>query len=292
MKDNCLDIGVIQAFLDCELDQAETARVSSHISMCNDCAVLLAQAEDESSMVFSALEREFNTLVPTQRLWNKINDSIETERETRPFWEKAWAGVVASFVTPSLVAAAGLLIVVGVLALIWSNKDVAQPQVAGNKAPAVSTQPAPVIAQESPVVPASEPKEEIKPSVPKIELASFRPAKREVTRTSAPNRSVMTPNTAAASDAYMPGEESYIKTISSLAKTVDKQKDTVMRPSQRIAYERDMAVVDDSISRMRNEVKKNPRNESAKQVLYSSYQNKIDLLNSVSQKEELMVSLR
>jgi len=102
----------------------------------------------------------------------------------------------------------------------------------------------------------------------------------------------MTPNTAAASDAYMPGEESYIKTISSLAKTVDKQKDTVMRPSQRIAYERDMAVVDDSISRMRNEVKKNPRNESAKQVLYSSYQNKIDLLNSVSQKEELMVSLR
>ena len=93
-------------------------------------------------MVFSALEREFNTLVPTQRLWNKINDSIETERETRPFWEKAWAGVVASFVTPSLVAAAGLLIVVGVLALIWSNRDVTQPQVAGNQAPAVNTQSA------------------------------------------------------------------------------------------------------------------------------------------------------
>jgi len=292
MKDNCLDIGIIQAFLDCELDQAETARVSSHVSMCNDCAVLLAHAEDESSMVFSALEREFNTLVPTQRLWNKINDSIETERETRPFWEKAWAGFTAAFATPSLVAAAGLLIVIGVLGLIWTNRNVTQPQVAGNQAPTINTQPAPVGAPESPFVSTSEPKE-VKPSVPKVELASYRPAKREIAKTSATNKPAVTPNTAAAaSDAYMPGEESYIKTISSLAKTVDKQKDTVMRPSQRIAYERDMAVVDDSISRMRNEVKKNPRNESAKQVLYSSYQNKIDLLNSVSQKEELMVSLR
>ena len=291
MKDNCLDIGIIQAFLDCELDQAETARVSSHISMCNDCAVLLAQAEDESSMVFSALEREFNTLVPTQRLWNKINDSIETERETRPFWEKAWAGFAAAFAAPSLVAAAGLLIVVGVLALIWTNRNVTQPQVAGTQAPMVNTQPAPVISPESPFIPAIEPKE-IKPTVPKVELASYHPAKREVAKASSPNKSAVTPSTPAVSDGYMPGEESYIKTISSLAKTVDKQKDTVMRPSQRIAYERDMAVVDDSISRMRNEVKKNPRNESAKQVLYSSYQNKIDLLNSVSQKEELMVSLR
>jgi hypothetical protein len=260
--------------------------------MCNDCAVLLAQAEDESSMVFSALEREFNTLVPTQRLWNKINDSIETERETRPFWEKAWAGFAAAFASPSLVAAAGLLIVVGVMALIWTNRNVTQPQVAGTQAPAVSNQPAPAIDPELPAIQATEPTE-IKPSVPKVELASYRPAKREITKTSTPKRSSLTPDTAiAASDAYMPGEESYIKTISSLAKTVDKQKDAVMRPSQRIAYERDMAVVDDSISRMRNEVKKNPRNESAKQVLYSSYQNKIDLLNSVSQKEELMVSLR
>jgi hypothetical protein len=42
---------------------------------------------------------------------------------------------------------------------------------------------------------------------------------------------------------------------------------------------------------MRQEVKRNPKNESAKQVLYSSYQNKIDLLNSVSQKQELMASI-
>jgi hypothetical protein len=97
---------------------------------------------------------------------------------------------------------------------------------------------------------------------------------------------------AAANAAYMPGEESYIKTISSLTKVVADKKDTSMRPSQRVAYERDMAVVDDAIAKLRKEVRKDPRNESAKQVLYTSYQNKIDLLNSVSQREELMASIR
>jgi len=90
----------------------------------------------------------------------------------------------------------------------------------------------------------------------------------------------------------LPGEESYLKTIASLSKTVETQKDTAMRPSERVAYERDMAMVNDSIARMRQEVKRNPKNDSAKQVLYSSYQNKIDLLSSVSQKGELMASLR
>jgi hypothetical protein len=122
---------------------------------------------------------------------------------------------------------------------------------------------------------------------PKFEQAAYRPDNR---RMIAPAVYRTTAN--ANSNGYMPGEESYVKTISSLSKSVDEQKDNVMRPSERIAYERDMAVVNDAIAKVRTEVKKNPKNESAKQVLYSSYQNKIDLLNSVSQKEELLVSLK
>ncbi len=93
-------------------------------------------------------------------------------------------------------------------------------------------------------------------------------------------------------DEYLPGEESYVRTISDLKQNVDGQKDRIMNPSSRIAYERDMAVVNDAIKKMKEVVKKNPKNQSAKQVLYSSYQNKIDLLNSVVEREELMVSLR
>lgn len=90
----------------------------------------------------------------------------------------------------------------------------------------------------------------------------------------------------------MPGEESYVKTIASLTETVEEKKDGILRPSQRVAFERDMAVVNDTINKMKKEVRRNPRNETARQVLYSSYQNKIDLLNAVAQKEELMASIK
>jgi hypothetical protein len=92
--------------------------------------------------------------------------------------------------------------------------------------------------------------------------------------------------------AYLPGEESYVKTIANLSEIVDRQKDTALRPAARVDFERDMAVVNDAIKRMKSEVKKNPRNDSAKQVLYTSYQNKIDLLNSVAEREELVASLK
>src|SRR5258706_2856689 len=112
MNDNCLDIGIIQAFLDGELAHDNSARVSGHIAACDVCALMLADAEDESAIVFPALEREFNTLVPTQRLWNKINDSIVTERESRPFWQKAKAFLSMALGSPSIAVAATVLVMV------------------------------------------------------------------------------------------------------------------------------------------------------------------------------------
>jgi hypothetical protein len=87
------------------------------------------------------------------------------------------------------------------------------------------------------------------------------------------------------------GEESYIKTIATLNTTVANRKDEVLSPSMRYAFERDLAVTDDAITKMKLEVRRNPKNEAAKQILRASYQNKIDLLNSVANKTELMASL-
>lgn len=284
MKKNCLDIGTIQAFLDRELEHVESARVSSHIAVCDSCALMLSQAEDESALVFSALEREFDTLVPTQRLWGRINTAIETERREAPFWQKALAFVRASFANPSLAMAASLIIIVGIFAAIMMNRTV----------PTTET-PSATVATASPIIipPITVPSEPTTTrnsgSPSQFERASYRSETRRITAQPAV---AIQPAPTTSANAYMPGEESYVKTISSLNRTVEEKKDNVLRPSQRIAYERDMAVVDDAIAKMRNEVKQNPKNESARKVLYSSYQNKIDLLNSVSQKEELMASLR
>ncbi|MEO6655195.1 MAG: zf-HC2 domain-containing protein [Pyrinomonadaceae bacterium] len=283
MKD-CLDIGTIQAFLDGEIAHDQTARISGHIAGCDACAFMLAEAEDESAIVFPALEREFNTLVPTQRLWNKINVAIVTERQGRPFWHKAWAFLSVALANPSLAAAASLVIVVGVFAAVWMNRtsvlvEGTQVQTTAKTSPS-QIDTAPVIA--NPVI-----VQAVTTSKPdmKVERTAYR----------SDNRRINTPvaiKATATSGGYLPGEESYVKTISSLNNAVKDQKDALLRPSERIAYERDMAVVNDTIAKMKTEVKRNPRNGSARQILYSSYQNKIDLLNSVVHKEELVASLR
>ncbi|MFN2501119.1 MAG: zf-HC2 domain-containing protein [Pyrinomonadaceae bacterium] len=290
MKDNCLDIGTIQAFMDGELSHPQSARVSDHIAICDGCTLMLAEAEDESAIVFSALEREFNSLVPTQRLWNKINDSIEIERGNRPFWEKALAFVRVSLTNQSLMSAAGLLIVFGFFAAAWmsriqvQNVTVADGTAVSPAAPTAGRPEAPATSVTHPAASVDD-RDMVRPL--NAERASYRPETRRLNVVPA----AATP-TSASTSAYLPGEESFVKTIASLAKTVDEQKNSdVMRPSERVAYERDMAVVNDAISKMRRVLKRTPKNEAARQVLYSSYRNKIELLNSVSQKQELVSSL-
>jgi len=288
MNDNCLDIGTIQAFMDGELPHEAVLRVSGHIALCDACAISLAMAEDESAVVFPALAREFDTLVPTKRLWNKINDSIEIERESRPFWQKIYATVVAALASPSFAAAASLLIVFGIFATFWMNKTtVPMADIASGS----RSQPTTAVVDPRQPRAADSVANTDEPDAPPVseyhvERASFKVEPRRIAPAVATNASYT-------SAGYLPGEQSYVKTISTLAKSVDEQKESgVMGASERISYERDMAVVDDSIKKMKQEVRRNPRNDAAKQVLYASYQNKIDLLNSVSQKEEFLVSLR
>jgi len=116
MNGKCIDIGTIQAFLDGETTQGDSLRIGHHVANCDNCARLLAVAEDENSFVFSALDREMNALVPTQRLWSRINDSIETEKARRPFWQNIYSFFAMTVRDRSMMAMAGLLIVFGLMA--------------------------------------------------------------------------------------------------------------------------------------------------------------------------------
>jgi anti-sigma factor RsiW len=288
MKTNCFDIGIIQAFLDGELPGREVTRVSDHIGECNSCALLLAQAEDENAVVFTALAGEMDTLVPTQRLWTRIEDSIQIEKNSAPWWKKAYALVVVNLINPQIGALAALLIVLGLFAMYKLSGPAATNNIAGvvprttdtrDVVPVTSAQPT---TGDQIVGPARAPR-------PTVENASY-----QVTRGATAVRVGSKGLQPAIQNAdYVPGEESYVKTIASLNKSVNGDQDpNVMSASQQVSLARDMAVVDDTIKRMRDAVKKNPKNETAKQMLSSAYQNKIDLLNSVAQKEELVASLR
>jgi hypothetical protein len=300
MMEKCFDEGTLQAFLDNELPTELSQAVARHIVDCDPCAGLLAEVDEEPAFAFAALEQEFNTLVPTQRLWTKINESIEIQHRKRSFWQNILTFVSGlSLTNPHVVAFASLLLIVGVVSalIIFKKDNIAPNSVAVTKAPISndstakieSTTP-PVEDTVAPVTTGNTPSKNTANPQYRVEKTNFvEPNRRPLERVE-PRRDEIQPQRAVSQ--YLDGEESYVSTIARLEKTVDENKDEVLKPSARFSYEKDLAVVNDTITKMKKEVKKNPKNEDAKQVLFSSYQNKIELLNSVTQRGELMASMR
>ena len=294
MMEKCFDEGTLQAFLDNELPSELSQTIARHLALCDPCAILLAEVEEETAVVFNALEQEFNTLVPTLRLWTKINDSIEIQSRNRSVWQRMLAFVAGlNLLNPQVIAFGSLLLIVGVVsALIIIKKENVEGGLA-NTQPTIQTEQAskPTIAEPViPTLPTDVKSRDTNRSQYRPENANF------VENNRRPKDKIETPKDdilrQPIEPQYLDGEENYVTTIARLEKTVDGSKDEVLKSSARFAYEKDLAVVNDTISKMKREVKKNPKNEDAKQVLFSTYQNKIELLNSVTQRGELMASLR
>jgi Putative zinc-finger len=312
MMERCLTEGTIQAFLDGELRAEALDEVTRHIALCDSCAIALSEAEDETAVAFAALEQEYNALVPTQRLWVKINSSIEEERRSNSFWQKVLAGVSSfgfQLSKPSVAAFASLLLVVGTFSALWLSRPVPNNNV-------VSVDDGSNGVIEIAQTPFSAPPNVANPDSGKQieDVASDTPNNvdeprivkadnRRIIENYSDNTKINNPNINRKSPAgeqkptittlqYIPGEENYTKTIATLKTTVDGEKDLNLRPSERVAFEKDMAVINDAIAKLQKEVRKNPKNGAAKQLLFSSYQNKIDLLNSVSERSDLVASIR
>lgn len=338
MMDKCFDEGTIQTFLDGELSPREIDRVTAHVAVCDLCALALAEAEQESAYAYAALEKEFDTLVPTQRLWTKINDSIENDAAQAGFWQK----ISVYLSTPLAASCAGLLIAFGLfagiltfidsqtgdIALLEPDEDMRVLDQTGDELPVFLADP-PV----SVTAAAAEQGGGEKPA-PVVQLVSRK--RNPVTgRKSATRRStlktrgrrpgsgirngspgdgsglpgggsVVAQSEEQTADApgqneaefklappntVVTGEGTYLRTIAALEEKVNDRKDLVLNASARFSYERDLALANDVISKMKTEVSRNPDNIGAREVLRSAYQNKIDLLKSVSEKTELLASL-
>ena len=313
--EKCFDEGTIQAFLDGELASDLLENVACHVSACETCATALAFAEEESAFAFAALDTELNALVPTERIRTRLFETIEAERTS--FWQRIF-GKGFRWSNPSVAAFASLLLVFGIFGTLWiarQNSDDSQLAVNINSGNS-QTPPSSAIAKadtktvdNSAVVPAQvpvgqdnnavelPPSPSVQPMLVKTRNVERVQAQKAVyvvpEKTSNASRTPVAPPDVARPEVRdtIVGEESYVRTIATLKQTVDNRKDELMRPSARVAFERDMAVVDDAIAKMRREVRRNPRNQAAREMLRASYQNKIDLLNSVAEKSELMAAL-
>ncbi|HUF03847.1 MAG TPA: zf-HC2 domain-containing protein [Aridibacter sp.] len=299
MRDNCFDLGTIQAFTDGELSSVRSQRILKHIAVCKACAALLGECEDESSFAYSVLDEELNVLVPTERLRAKVFASIdEFESRQRLGWLNQ-IGAFFSFNSSGFAVAASVLIVVGVIALGVNFFG-----------PAPDASSVVVVDSDSPerriVSPAVIETGSDRTELPPVETELAGAEEIEEPGHPAPYRAVETvyrepvgrrPDSANSVDpvpAYetsIVSEDSFLQTIATLDRTVRNNRE-MLRPSERIAFERDLAVVNDAIVKMKDEVRRNPDNQAAREVLKASYQNKVDLLNSVAEKTELMASLQ
>lgn len=301
MKEQCYDEGTIQAFLDGELNPDMLETVARHVSFCDGCAFLLQETEEESAFAFAALDNEFNSLVPTERIRTNLYQAIsEIEKPKVSFWEKLadWRFL---FSNPSITAFAGLLIVAGLFAVVWKfnsqnyvstieTAQVATSTKSAEKTIAATSTSGVSAIERSPVTAEPSKTDLPKPRFAKAGSEDLKPKYQNIKYTAPANPRIEERRSATPAE-ILSGEETYLKTIATLKKTVDGSKDLVLSPSARVAYEKDMAMVNDAISKMKAEVRKNPKNEVAKEVLRNSYQNKIDLLNSVAERRETMASL-
>ncbi len=287
MKEQCFNEGTIQSFLDGELAPDLLEKVACHVAACDNCAALLSEAEAESTFAFNILDEQLNSLVPTERIRASVFQAISEIKEPKiSWWQKLFGGL--SFTNPSIAAFASLIVVVGVFAVVLSfNSQPENFQIAINSNQQIEK----IVNLRLPKV-----------SEPIIEQTTIKPLTIErinykvVPKIASPklivkNKPRLTTDSRPPTTEKIAGEETYLKTIATLENTVKDKKDNVLKASSRFSFERDMAVVDDSIKRMKDEVRKNPKNEAAKQILRNSYQNKIELLNSVSERSEFMARL-
>lgn len=297
----CFEAGTIQAFLDGELAANAQESVARHVAECDSCALALVVAEEETAFALAALDAEFNALVPTNRLWTKINDSIESEN--KPIWRNAFAGFKNLFANASVAAFAGLIIVAGLFLFVKNSGTSEQKKYVSQKIESKPQTDSTEKAIESNVSFTAANPPEMKNTASKnpssakaanvyrtvkatfVNAENGRKSNRKRQRDFVETEKSVAPG-------FISGERIFISTIAALEKNVNGSKDEVLKPSARFYFEKDLAIADDAIARMKREVKQNPKNAAAKQILLASYQNKIDLLSSVADKTELMASLK
>lgn len=303
-----LDIGTIHAFLDGELSGDALEYAASHFSICDACSNSMLEAESETDAVMQAFAIENAYAVPTQRIWARINNEIDL-LESIPCatsQPSVWQNLAALFgfgrFSPFGAPAAGVALGVAAIAVFafynfqTGNHEVNPNQVAVNNNPPVT-----IINLDQQNAGANSEKTEVVSTVPsempspkihggfKVEKANYRVE--EKPRAVAPKR-ILTPQPKINLKEPLVEERLYLDAINDLSQTVASSDEAAMRPSFRVEYEQNVAMIDKAIEKMQRQARKNPNDENAKRILFSSYQNKIDLLNTVAEKSQLMATLR
>jgi hypothetical protein len=302
----CIEEGILQAYVDDELSLEMSERVATHIAACTTCAEAASVAFNESALFTTAFAAEMALDVPTVSLRERIDSAIEdSNRPSASLVDRReghFAGWLASLtglfkVSPQRALGFASLIAVVAFAAIFAIVRLNRPATNDNQ----------------PALVADNGKKETKPSVaaspsptpagtdnpnpaPGKDAERNTPSKRRAPKKPAAPSLVPAPSELSKDELAnfkpLPGEQNYLKAIDSLTVEIEASRETAMKPSLRAEYERNLAIVDQAINSTRRTARNNPRDPDATQFLYSSYQSKLDLLSAVAEQVRPTIATR
>ncbi|HKN84736.1 MAG TPA: zf-HC2 domain-containing protein [Pyrinomonadaceae bacterium] len=267
----CLDEAKLQSYLDGELSIQAMESVTSHLASCVNCAAAARELEEESAFLTSALAAEFEANVPTDRLRQRIDAAVLSQRLAVAEAQKS--GFFASLLgfgaqrTLGYASLAVVLAFAAIMGVVKLRNTTQPPAVAPGNQPANKE-----IAQ-------VQPPKEAEP-IPPVQIAS--PTKAPIPVIYHPVRVTAVKSTPKPAPVKLiPGERSYLQAIARLDSTIKANQKT-MRPSLQVEYERNLAVVDRAIAATRSAAKNNPNDSDAADFMFAAYQSKVDLLNTIA----------
>jgi anti-sigma factor RsiW len=280
----CLQEEILQSYLDGELRGQHVEQVASHLTSCVACAASARQLEQENSVLAAALAPEFESAVPSERLRQRIDAAIASARveaaagQTSSSSFGAWLSSISNlfaFTPQRALGYASLMLIVGfglIMGMMrWQTTPTVQPPVTfAPVTPAVNppldaNTPAPVSGT---------------PTDVQVAIVANNPRPR---RNAVSSRAASRPNESNLNHVkLLPGERSYLQTIAQLDSTIKAEKAT-MKPGVQAEYQRNLAFVDRTLAVARTAAKSNPNEPDATEFMFSAYQSKVDLLNTVAQ---------
>lgn len=278
----CLQEEVLQSYLDGELHERRVEQVTSHLASCITCNDLARQLEQENSALAAALAPEFETAVPSERLRQRIDAAIGSARIEAAVGNapagsvRDWLSSLSDLFTfrpQRALGYASLLLIVGFGLILGMMRWQTMPTTSTDSVVATAS-------------PAPSPEPTTAPPATSVPPSSEPPAKSTVPRQRGSAVAVRTASrqneTAANHVKLLPGERSYLQTIAQLDSTLKSDKGR-MKPDVQAEYQRNLAFVDRTLAVARTAAKSNPNDPDATEFMFSAYQSKVDLLNTVAQ---------
>ena len=263
----CIDEGTLQAWFDGEPDVNAAADVAGHLHSCIHCGEAARILEVENLILSQGLSAEFVEAVPTERLRQRVKSAAASGLQVTavPTINGSWVNAVR-ILFPSLRAVAyasiaAAILITGIVVGVTRRRERSAPSVEQVK-------PKEVVAPKPQTTP--EPPREAVASGPSRTPAPLRPKPSRSRRTSEPD---------AMSLAWQ--EKQYRRAFAQLDEAIKAQ--APLRPSLRVEYEYNLAMIDNTIISTREIARKKPKDPLAAQSMLAAYQSKIDLMNQLAQ---------